>query len=159
LARFFALTFVVLIAHGIIRHRLMDVRVVVHRGLTFTLAVAVSLLPVGGLLALAWPRLTDHLSADEFVPLVVAIVVVGLLIPLTRDAAGRLLDRYVYRTRVNYQRTLREASGALTRVLDLEVLLQFVNHHRGELDEFRGRGGVPQRRRARGGRAVQAGDR
>jgi PAS domain S-box-containing protein len=123
-----ALTFVVLIAHGIIRHRLMDVRVVVHRGLTFTLAVAVSLLPVGGLLALAWPRLTDHLSADEFVPLVVAIVVVGLLIPLTRDAAGRLLDRYVYRTRVNYQRTLREASGALTRVLDLEVLLQFVNH-------------------------------
>jgi PAS domain S-box-containing protein len=123
-----ALTFVVLIAHGIIRHRLMDVRVVVHRGLTFALAVAVSLLPVGGLLALAWPRLTDHLSADEFVPLVVAIVVVGLLIPLTRDAAGRLLDRYVYRTRVNYQRTLREASRALTRVLDLEVLLQFVNH-------------------------------
>jgi PAS domain S-box-containing protein len=106
----------------------MDVRLVIHRGLTFALALAVSLLPVGGLLALAWPRLSDHLAADELGALIAAVVVVGLLIPLTRDAAGRLLDRYVYRTRVNYQRTLREASEALTRVLDLKVLLQFVSH-------------------------------
>lgn len=124
----FSLAFVALIAHGIIRHRVMDVRLVLHRGLTFTLALAVSLIPVGGLLALAWPRLSDHLSSDELVALIAAVVVVVVLIPLTRDVAGRLLDRYVYRTRVNYQRTLREASDALTRVLDLKVLLQFVNH-------------------------------
>jgi two-component system NtrC family sensor kinase len=124
----FSLAFVALIAHGIIRHRVMDVRLVIHRGLTFTLALAVSLIPVGGLLALAWPTLSDHLAPDELIALIIAVVVVGLLIPLTRDAAGRLLDRYVYRTRVNYQRTLREASAALTRVLDLKVLLEFVNH-------------------------------
>ena len=124
----FSLAFVALIAHGIIRHRVMDVRLVIHRGLTFTLALAVSLVPVGGLLALAWPRLSDQLDADELGALIVAVVAVGILIPLTRDAAGRLLDRYVYRTRVNYQRTLREASEALTRVLDLKVLLQFVNY-------------------------------
>src|SRR2546422_9926847 len=105
----------------------MDVRLVIHRGLTFTLALAVSLIPVGGLLALAWPRLSDQLDADELGALIVAVVAVGILIPLTRDAAGRLLDRYVYRTRVNYQRTLREASEALTRVLDLYVLLPFLN--------------------------------
>ncbi len=124
---YFALILVAMVAHAIIRHRLMDVRLVIHRGLTFTLALAVSLIPVGGLLALAWPRLSDQLDADELGALIVAVVAVGILIPLTRDAAGRLLDRYVYRTRVNYQRTLREASEALTRVLDLKVLLQFVN--------------------------------
>jgi PAS domain S-box-containing protein len=124
----FSLAFVALIAHGIIRHRVMDVRLVIHRSLTFTLALAVSLVPVGGLLVLAWPRLSDQLAPDELVALIVAVIVVGILIPLTRDVAGRLLDRYVYRTRVNYQRTLREASEALTRVLDLKVLLQFVNH-------------------------------
>jgi PAS domain S-box-containing protein len=125
---YFALILIAMVAHAIIRHRLMDVRLVIHRGLTFALALAASLFPVGCLLALAWPRLSDHLLTEELTVVVVAIVVVGLLIPLTRDAAGRLLDRYVYRTRVNYQRTLREASRALTRVLDLEVLLQFVNH-------------------------------
>ncbi len=125
---YFALFLVGIVAHAIIRHRLMDVRLVIHRGLTFTLALAVPLIPVGALLALAWPRLSDHLTADELIALIAAIVVVGLLTPLTRDVAGRLLDRYVYRTRVNYQRTLREASEALTRVLDLKVLLRFVNH-------------------------------
>jgi PAS domain S-box-containing protein len=124
----FSLSFVALIAHGIIRHRVMDVRLVIHRSLTFTIALAVSLIPVVALLALAWPKLSDHLAAEELAALIAGIVVVGLLIPLTRDAAGRLLDRYVYRTHVNYQRTLREASKALTRVLDLKLLLQFVNH-------------------------------
>src|SRR5438093_2431432 len=124
----FALVLVAMVAHAIIRHRLMDVRLVIHRGLTFALALVVSLIPVGGLLALAWPKLSDHLAPDDLVALILAVVVVGLLIPLTRDAAGRLLDRYVYRTHVNYQRTLREASRALTGVLDLKILLQFMNH-------------------------------
>jgi PAS domain S-box-containing protein len=125
---YFALILIAMVAHAIIRHRLMDVRLVIHRSLTFALALGVSLIPVAGLLALAWPRLSNHLASDELVALIIAAVVVGLLVPLTRDAAGRLLDRYVYRTRVNYQRTLREASEALTRVLDLKVLLQFVSH-------------------------------
>ena len=123
----FALVFVAMAAHAIIRHRLMDVRLVIHRGLTFALALMVSLIPVAGLVALAWPRLSDQLARDELAVLLVAVVVVSLLVPLTRDAAGRLLDRYVYRTRVNYQRILREASSALTRVLDLYVLLPFLN--------------------------------
>ena len=124
----FALVLVAMVAHAIVRHRLMDVRLVIHRGLTFALALVVSLVPVAGLLALAWPRLSDHLAPDELAALILAVVAVSLLIPLTRDAAGRLLDRYVYRTHVNYQRTLREASKALTRVLDLKVLLPFLNH-------------------------------
>src|SRR2546426_2944146 len=125
---YFALLLLAMAAHAIIRHRLMDVRLVIHRGLTFALALVVSLIPVGGLLALAWPKLSDHLAPDDLVALILAVVVVSLLIPLTRDAAGRLLDRYVYRTHVNYQRTLREASEALTRVLDLKMLLPFLNH-------------------------------
>src|SRR3989449_1277528 len=124
----FALVFVAMVAHAFIRHRLMDVRLVIHRGLTFTLALVVSLVPVAGLLAMAWPRLSDHLSSEELFALIAAVVAVSLLIPLTRDAAGRLLDRYVYRTHVNYQRTVRAASRALTGVLDLKILLQFVNH-------------------------------
>jgi hypothetical protein len=50
---YFALILVAMVAHAIVRHRLMDVRLVIHRGLTFALALVVSLLPVAGLLALA----------------------------------------------------------------------------------------------------------
>lgn len=128
LGPYFGLIFIVSIAHGIIRHRLLDLRVVVHRGLTLSAAVLVSLLPVGAVVALAWPRLTLYLETDELAALLVAVVLVGLLIPVVRDATGRLLDRYVYRTQANYRRTVREASQMLTRVLDLKRLLPFLNH-------------------------------
>ena len=124
----FVVIFVAMVAHAIVRHRLMSVRVVIRRSLTFTLAVVVSLLPVAALLALAWPKLSDHFTSEELGAVILAVVAVSLLIPLIRDAAGRLLDRYVYRTHVNYQRTLRDASKALTQVLDLKMLLPFLNH-------------------------------
>jgi PAS domain S-box-containing protein len=53
--------------------------------------------------------------------------VVAILVPVTRDVASRLLDRYVYRTQANYRRTVREASKVLTRVLELRQLLSFIS--------------------------------
>ncbi|MBI2161593.1 MAG: GAF domain-containing protein [Candidatus Rokubacteria bacterium] len=125
---YFGLVLVALVAHAIIRHRLMDLRLVIHRGLTLAIAMLVSLVPVAALIMFAWPRLSLHLETHELVILLGTIAGVSLLIPLTRDGVGRLLDRYVYRTHANYQRTVREASEALTRVLDLKALLPFLTH-------------------------------
>lgn len=125
---YFALAFVMLVAHAIIRHRLMDLRLVIHQGLTLAIATLLSLLPVAGLLALSWPRLSRHLQLDELVILLVAITIVALLVPPIRDVAGRLLDRYVYRTRTNYRAVVREASKLFTSVLNLPALLSFVSH-------------------------------
>ena len=123
---YFILVFIALVAHAIIRHRLMDLRLVIHRGLTLVVAMLVSLVPVAIFLTVAWPRLSLHLESHELVVLLAAIALVSLLIPFIRDLAGRLLDRYVYRTHANYQRTLREASRALTGFLDLKTLLPFL---------------------------------
>ncbi|PYN62914.1 MAG: hypothetical protein DMD92_01820 [Candidatus Rokuibacteriota bacterium] len=122
----FALVFVALVAHAIIRHRLMDLRLVVHRGLTLATAVLVSLLPVAVVMTLAWPRLSLYLEPHELALVLGAIAVVSLLIPVTRDVAGRILDRYVYRTQANFRRTVRTASTTLSRVLELNTLLRFL---------------------------------
>ena len=105
----------------------MDLRLVVHRGLTFAIAMLLSLCPVAVALAFYWPTLVAHFGPDELIFLLGATVVVAFLVPPTRDIARRLLDRYVYRTRANYQRTVREASRMLTRVLDLKRLLPFIS--------------------------------
>jgi PAS domain S-box-containing protein len=104
----------------------MDLRVVIHRGVTIAVAAIFSLLPVAVLIAVVWPRLLTHLTPYEVFGLLAAVGVVAILVPVTRDVAERLLDRYVYRKQANYQRTVREASRILTRVLELEPLLQFV---------------------------------
>src|SRR3989475_454 len=124
---YFGLILTALVAHAIIRHRLMDLRLVVHRGLTFAIAMLLSLCPVAIALAFYWPTLVAHFGPDELIFLLGATVVVTLLVPPTRDIARRLLDRYVYRTRANYQRSALEACQLLTRVLDLKRLLPFIS--------------------------------
>ena len=123
---YFSLVYVGFVAHAIIRHRLMDLRLFIHRGLTIGLAVILSAVPAGLLLTLFWPRLLMTLDTSELALLLTAVGIVTLLTPVTRDVASRLLDRYVYRTQANYQRTVREASQMLTRVLHLKALLGFI---------------------------------
>jgi signal transduction histidine kinase len=124
---YFTLVYVALVGHAIIRHRLMDLRLFVHRSLTFGLAIILSALPAALLVAVSWKRLHAHLDAPQLGLLLAAVAIAIVLIPITRDVANRLLDRYVYRTHANYQRTVREASQILTRVLQLNKLLAFIS--------------------------------
>jgi two-component system nitrogen regulation sensor histidine kinase GlnL len=126
LGPYFLLPFVLLVAHAIIRLRLMDLRLFINRSLTIAAATLMSLAPVGLFLLVAWSRVATELGRDELVVLLAAIVAATLLVPPTRDLAGRIFDRYVYRTHANFRRVVREASGVLTRVLDLRALLAFV---------------------------------
>jgi signal transduction histidine kinase len=105
----------------------MDLRLVIHRGLTIAIAMLMSLVPIVIVLALFWPTLADRFAPNELLILLLAIVGLSLLIAPTRDIAGRVLDKYVYRTQANFQRTVREASQVLTRVLDLGVILTSVS--------------------------------
>src|SRR5882762_2004984 len=124
---YFALSFVLIIGHALIRHRITDLRLVLHSGLTLAIATIVSSVPAVALLLVFGPRLFGHLALGELAFALVTIGLVIFLVPPTRDIARRLLDRYVYRTRANYQRTVREASRMLTRVLDLKRLLAFIS--------------------------------
>jgi PAS domain S-box-containing protein len=120
---YFGVVLIALIAHTIIRHRLMNLRLVVHRGLTGAVAAGVVLVPVGALVLLVWPRVAERLDVREHVVVIGAVVAVGLISPFARDVVAALLDRYVYRTHASYQRTVREASAMLTRVLNMNELL------------------------------------
>jgi PAS domain S-box-containing protein len=121
---YFGVFLIGLIAHTIIRHRLMNLRLVVHQGLTMAIATFLTLAPVGIVVLLVWPRLAARLAVDELLVLIGALFAVGLLSPFARDGATTVLDRYVYRTHASYQRTVREASGGLARVLNRAELLE-----------------------------------
>ena len=121
---YFGVVLIALIAHTIIRHRLMNLRLVVHRGLTMAVAAVVVLVPVGALVILVWPRVAERLDVGEHAVVIGAVVAVGLISPFARDVVAKLLDRYVYRTHASYQRTVREASAMLTRVLNLTELVE-----------------------------------
>jgi PAS domain S-box-containing protein len=120
----FSLLLLGIIGHAIIRHRLMDIRIFIHRGAVYLVA----LLTTAGVLAVAL-TLSNYLLPDEhdfsLREIVLAIAAVCILTP-ARGSVQRLFDRYLYRDPYDYARTLREASQALTATIDLKDLLVHV---------------------------------
>ncbi len=112
-------------AYAIIRYRLMDVDIIFKRGLAYTaatagvLAVYVAMVAViGALFHTAWPT---GLAGE-----VIAIVVAVFLFQPFRDWTQARLDRFFYRDRLDYRRTLIEFGRTLTNEVRLEPMLASV---------------------------------
>jgi PAS domain S-box-containing protein len=112
------------LAHAVIRHRLMNIRVVIRRSAVYLTALAVSAILFASLLLGSNIFLPDEhdFSLRE---IVLALLVAICFFPV-KTQVQRLFDHYLYRDPYDYQRTLREASGALTRTIELPLLLEHV---------------------------------
>ncbi len=112
-------------AYAIIRFRLMDVDIIFKRGLAYTAATgaivavyAALVALIGGLFHTAWP---SGLLGE-----IIAIVIAAFLFQPFRDWTQARLDRFFYRDRLNYRRTLIEFGRALTNEVRSEPMLASV---------------------------------
>lgn len=122
----FSFLMIAMIAHAIVRHRLMDIRLVIRSGVVLLLAVAIA----GGifLTLLGFIRTTVFARAHES-PLwleVSLVLLIAILFQPLRQWIQTSLDRYLYREPYDYQRTIREASRTIGSMLDLKSLLNYV---------------------------------
>jgi two-component system, NtrC family, sensor kinase len=108
--------------YAIIRYRLMDVDIIFKRGLAYTFATAgivaiyfAAVALIGELFHTAW-------TTGPTGP-VIAIVVAAFLFQPFRDWVQARLDRFFYRDRLDYRRTLIEFGRTLTNEVRLEPLL------------------------------------
>src|SRR5262249_13861583 len=90
------------------------------------IATAASIAVAGLFVSILGSQVFSHLEPAELILVLSSTAVACMIVSLVRDFAGEKLDGYVYRTRVNYQKTLKQASKELTSVLDLTVLVPFV---------------------------------
>jgi two-component system NtrC family sensor kinase len=108
--------------YAIIRYRLMDVDIIFKRGLAYTFATAgvvaiyiSTIALIGELFHTAW--------AAGPAGGVIAIVVAAFVFQPLRDWVQAKLDRFFYRDRLDYRRTLIEFGRALTNEVRLDPLL------------------------------------
>lgn len=121
----FSFLMIAMIAHAIIRHRLMDIRVVIRKGFVYAVAFMVAGVVLTGLIVssnLLFPEQPWRLGREILLGLLVAV----LFHPL-KSGIQRAFDRYLYRGSYDYQRTIREASRVMTTMLDLRALLDHVS--------------------------------
>jgi PAS domain S-box-containing protein len=122
----FSIFMIGMIAHAIIRYRLLDIRVVIRRGVVYGFALAVAALCFF-VLAETLRRLSGYGEAriplsDSFV---LALVVAISFQPL-KGWMQDLMNAYVYRNKYDYQSIVREATRQLSTMLELQPLLDYL---------------------------------
>lgn len=116
-----SLAMIAIVGHAIIRHRLMDIRVVIKRGAVYLAAVLVSAAAFALMLAATNSLLPEE--HDFSIREILLALLVGVCFQPVKKQVQRVVDRYLYRDPYDYQRTVREASRALTGTIDLPSLL------------------------------------
>lgn len=107
--------------YAIIRYRLMDVDIIFKRGLAYTAATAAVAAVYFALVALIAEIF--HAQASGPVAGMIAIVIAAFLFQPFREGIQARLDRFFYRDRLNYRRTLIEFGRTLTNEVRFEPML------------------------------------
>jgi PAS domain S-box-containing protein len=107
--------------YAVIRYRLMDVDIVFKRGLAYTAATAAVAAVYFALVALIAYVFNTQTSGP--VGGMIAIVVAAFLFQPFREWIQARLDRFFYRDRLDYRRTLIEFGRTLTNEVRLEPML------------------------------------
>src|SRR2546425_525550 len=121
----FSLLLVAVIAHAIIRYRLMNIRLVIRRGVAYLITIVTA---SGVFTVILWITSRLLLSTPHELPLWLELATVLLVAiafqPLKRHVQA-LVDRYFFREPYDYQRTVREISRTMAGILELQPLLSY----------------------------------
>jgi len=121
----FGLIMVAIFAHAIIRYRLLNVQLVVRRGITEVAASVIAGAAFLGVAELAaWVLALDPRTLPLAVTLLSALVVAQVFQPLRSGVQGAL-DYYFFRTPYDYPAALREISRAMSDIVDLKTLFEY----------------------------------
>jgi two-component system NtrC family sensor kinase len=122
---YFTLCYVGLTAHAIIRYRLMDIRLIIRRGVTYGLSV-------GATGALMWALLSGLRAVPTLelstMSLALLMGMVGMVVfhPV-RTTIQRLMDRYVYRGTYDYRQAIRDMSQVFATLLRITPLCDYLS--------------------------------
>jgi signal transduction histidine kinase len=115
LGPYFSLLLVAIVGHAIIRHRLMDLRIAISRGLAYGILILATfaILLTSARLA-GWPAKSLPVQPEI---LLLAVVVLAMLTSPVQFLVNRLIDPYLYRGRIEHASALRHATHRLSHLM------------------------------------------
>jgi hypothetical protein len=121
---YFSVFLVGLTAHAIIRHRLMDIRVIIRQSVTYGLSAGAAVGIIWGLLVVMDKGFEVRLRpSSPFLPLMIGVAGAIVFHPV-RTAIQHLFDRYCYRQEYDYRQAIRTISQVLAGLLRIGPLCE-----------------------------------
>lgn len=115
-----------LIAYAVLRHKLLDIQIVVRLGLLYSLTTAILGLIYFLIITLTLSVVEAFSGGRIFILSVIAAIITAVIISPLREAAQRWVDRLFYRERYNASLMLQRLSQATTTLLDLDKITKTV---------------------------------
>lgn len=116
---------VLFIYYAITRHKLLDIRLIVLRTVSYSiLIIIISTIVV--LLAFLLPRLVTDTFIQTVIAILVAVILVTSLEPLKR-ALGKITDKLFFQAKIDYLELQRNLGETINREIDLKKLVTAIN--------------------------------
>jgi len=111
------------LAYAIVRYRLMDVDIIFRRGYAYTLATILVFAAFYGIVFSLGSLVKQNFKDLGQTGMIAVMLITAFLFQPIRDWIQERLDRYFYRDRYDYRRTLVEFARELSSETDLEAML------------------------------------
>jgi len=123
---FFVWLYVPILAYAIIKHRLMDIYVIIRKSIIYSVLALLVTTSYVFVVFLAQQLLGKTLGLGQWAVAFLASVVIALGFSPVKDALAALTDKIFFKKRYDYQKTIREASKAITSVIRLDDLINLL---------------------------------
>jgi len=114
------------LAYAIVRYRLMDVDIIFRRGYAYTLATLCVVAAFYAIVFSLGNQVQRYFRDLGSAGLMTVMLITAFLFQPIRDWMQEWLDRYFYRDRYDYRRTLVEFARELSSETDLDAMLSLV---------------------------------
>ena len=114
------------LAYAIVRYRLMDVDIIFRRGYAYTLATICVLAAFYGIVFSLGKLVGVYFKDLGNTGAIIVMLITAFLFQPIRNRIQEWLDRYFYRDRYDYRRTLVESARELSAETDLDTMLATV---------------------------------
>ncbi len=118
--------YIFIVAYAIVKHRLMDIEVVLRKGLLYSLMAGLLSAFYLSAVFLFGNYLGSRKSAASIVFTIFSIVFFSIIFQPLRDRIQALIDRVFFRLKYDYQKTLKELSKTARSAEKIDTLLDKV---------------------------------
>ncbi|MFC1687448.1 ATP-binding protein [Patescibacteria group bacterium] len=117
-----ALLFIGFTAYAITKHRLLDIRLIILRTITYSLLVIIISSSVVGLAIYLPQQLEASLITKSLIAIGISIFIVLIVTPL-RGWIANATDKLLYKKRIDYLRVQSDLTNIINREIDLDKLV------------------------------------
>ncbi len=108
--------------YSILKHRLMDINIVIKKGTTYIFLLLLLFIPSLLLILMSQKLILKEINYVFSVIMFLLLILVTLLFYRIKPKTERAVDQFLFKNRYNYRETLGEFSKALVNILDLQSL-------------------------------------